>query len=279
MFRITLRATSVAALCTAAVLSTATLRADEPDSLPLPRAKAPRVLKLPAEPGEAAAPAGEKTPPPVTNPLRAGDPAGAKPTEPPADAPAKTADGKSDAELPRPAGKPGRAPDPAGSKADGAKKDTKKDDAKKEPSPDGRCDDCGSRVCVAKECVPKLEEKEITKVCWDSKCEDFCVPGRSIWCGTKCQKDDCGCWSHDIWKPTCAEVRTRVVPVRKTTKRKVPSVKWKVVERCACCRAKAPCGEKPKPDGQPAPAKADGEGAKKTAALPGFDWPWATWLR
>lgn len=253
-------------------------RADDPDALPPPRPKAPQALKLPD------------------------DAAAAK-----------------DAELPRPAGKPGRAPDPDDGKADGAEKAAKKQQAKKDPPPaDGRCDDCGSCVCVAKVCVPKLEEKEITKVCWDAKCEDFCVPGPSVWCGTKCQKDDCGCWSHEIWKPTCAEVRTRVVPVRKTTKRKVPSVKWTVVERCACCRAKAPCGtaadatskEKQAKDTQAqgetsqAPAGAakgetptekpdspkpgatnpdDAPAPKKTAARPatgpGFTWPWATWLR
>jgi hypothetical protein len=35
-------------------------------------------------------------------------------------------------------------------------------------------------------------------------------------------------------------VKTRVVPVRKETKRKVPAVEWKVEERCTCCRRK-PC--------------------------------------
>ena len=275
MLRSTIRPVTVA-LCAAAMLSAAPLRADEPDALPLPRAKPSRVPKMPAEAGDPGTPAGNTNPPAMTNPLRRVDPAEAKPA---------------DAELPRPAGKPGRAPDPAGAKADAATKDAPKDDARKDARPDGCCDECGGRVCVTKVCVPKLGKKEITKVCWDATCEDFCVPGPSVRCGTTCGQDDCGCWSHEVWKPTCAEVRTRVVPVRKTTKRTVPSVEWKVVERCACCRAKAPCGEMPKsdgdgkaadakePGGQPAPAKADGEGAKKTAALPGFEWPWATWLR
>lgn len=267
MTRIMSRAAPVAALCAAAALLVPRLRADEPDALPRPRAKAPQTLALPAE---------EPKPEEPKAPDQGGDGAGA--------------------ELPRPAGKPGRAPDPDGAKGDGATNNATKDDAKKEPPPpDGRCDECGSCRCVAKVCVPKLKEKEITKVCWDAKCEDFCVPGPSEWCGTKCGKDDCGCWSHEMWKPTCAEVRTRVVPVRKTTKRKVPSVEWKVVERCACCRAKAPCGEMPKTDGdgkgagpkesdgKAAPAQPAGDGAKKTAGRPdtasGFTWPWAIWLR
>ncbi len=270
MLRSTIRPVAVA-LCAAAMLSAAPLRADEPDALPLPRAKPPRVPKVPAEAGEPGTPAGNTNPPAMTNPLRRVDPAEAKPA---------------DAELPRPAGKPGRAPDPAGAKADAATKDATKDDARKDARPDGCCDECGGRVCVTKVCVPKLGKKEITKVCWDATCEDFCVPGPSVWCGTTCGKDDCGCWSHEVWKPTCAEVRTRVVPVRKTTKRTVPSVEWKVVERCACCRAKGGCSGIPKGDDDTPSPRAEGpaDGSpKKTAALPvakpGFTWPWGNWLR
>ena len=116
----------VAVACT--MLLATPSRADDPDALPTPRPKAPQALKLPD------------------------DPTAAK-----------------DAELPRPAGKPGRAPDPEGAGKEGAKagaeKEAKKDAKKEPPPPDGRCDQCGSRVCVSKQCVPKLEEKEITKVC------------------------------------------------------------------------------------------------------------------
>lgn len=191
------------------------------------------------------------------------------------------------AELPPPANVRAAGADPA------AKEGGKKGSGKETTAADGRCDECGSCRCVAKVCVPKMTEKEITKVCWDSKCEDFCIPGPSVRCGTTCGSDECGCWSHAVWKPTCARVATRVVPVKKTTKRKVPSVEWKVVERCACCRAKAPCGvgdpsaaakdgarqddaaETPGPD-------AGGEAAKKPASRPSaarIAWPWDGWLR
>ena len=124
-----------------------------------------------------------------------------------------------------------------------------KSSAPKEPEPekkppdstDGRCDICGSCACVRKVCVPKPKDREIKKVCWSYKCEDFCIPGPSEYCGKKCGKDECGCWSYDVWKPTCAEVRTKKVPVRTEVKRKVPGVEWKPEERCAACRGQA-CG-------------------------------------
>ena len=101
---------------------------------------------------------------------------------------------------------------------------------------DGRCDGCGGCEGVRKVCVPKPVEREIKKVCWDAKCEEFCVPGPSEYCGRKQGRDECGCWWYDIWKPSCAEVRTRQVPVKRVTTRKVPGVEWKLEERCAACR-------------------------------------------
>ena len=91
-------------------------------------------------------------------------------------------------------------------------------------------------MCVHRVCVAKRTEKEIIKICWSYKCEDFCIPGPSIYCGEKCLHDTCGCWTHSLWKPTCAEVRTKRVPVKNVVKRKVPGVEWKVEERCKECR-------------------------------------------
>jgi len=137
------------------------------------------------------------------------------------------------AELPPPATEAAKAGSMAGAKAD-ATNDGK---AKKKPDPsDGRCDRCDGCVCVHRVCVAKRTEKEIVKVCWSYKCEDFCIPGPSIYCGEKCSHDTCGSWTHSIWKPTCAEVRTKRVPVKNVVKRKVPGVEWKVEERCKECR-------------------------------------------
>jgi hypothetical protein len=101
---------------------------------------------------------------------------------------------------------------------------------------DGRCDQCGGCAGVLKVCVPKPKEREIKKTCWSYKCEDFCIPGPSEYCGRKCGKDECGSWSYDIWKATCAAVRTKKVPVKTEVIRKVPGVEWKPEERCASCR-------------------------------------------
>lgn len=116
----------------------------------------------------------------------------------------------------------------------------KEPEAAKKPvdSNDGRCDVCGGCACVRKVCVPKPKEREIKKICWSYKCEDFCIPGPSEYCGTKCGKDECGCWSYEVWKPTCAQIRTKKVPVKTEVKRKVPGVEWTPEERCSACRGR-----------------------------------------
>jgi hypothetical protein len=85
-------------------------------------------------------------------------------------------------------------------------------------------------------CVKTLTEKEVTKVCWGYRSEEVCIPGPSIFCGTRHHRDDCGCWTCWLWKPTCAEIITKRVPVKKEVTRKIPAVEWKVEERCCACR-------------------------------------------
>jgi hypothetical protein len=102
--------------------------------------------------------------------------------------------------------------------------------------PDGRCDRCGGCDRVGTICVKKMTEREITKVCWDFRSEQVVIPGPSMFCGTRHHHDDCGCWTCRIWRPTCAEVITRRVPVKKEVQRKVPAVEWSVEERCWDCR-------------------------------------------
>jgi hypothetical protein len=117
---------------------------------------------------------------------------------------------------------------------------------------DGVCDRCGCSACLHRVCVPKRIEKEIIKVCWDYKCEEICIPGRSRKCGVECRQDECGCWSFDVWEPTCARVKSRRVPVKTEVKRKVPAIEWVVEYRCARCSeadgvdAHTP-GKKPQP--------------------------------
>jgi hypothetical protein len=95
--------------------------------------------------------------------------------------------------------------------------------------------------------VPSTEEKK--KTCYECKCEDFCVPGPSLWCGRKCESipygesDSCGCadggccLTWNLWKPRgCAQLRTRKVLVAHEVKKEVPSYKWEVEYLCDECR-------------------------------------------
>ena len=99
------------------------------------------------------------------------------------------------------------------------------------------CDGCGCQPCTRKVCRLVCEPKEETKKVYSCKCEDFCIPGRSICCKKPC---DCHWWcclccDHYTYKPTCGCVRTRVVPVITTETKKVPSYKCVVEEVCTRC--------------------------------------------
>jgi hypothetical protein len=104
------------------------------------------------------------------------------------------------------------------------------------PLPDGRCDHCGSCTGVRRQCVVKEVVREKKKVCWDAECVPHCIPGPSEHCGTACGRDECGCYTYDLWKPTCARVAMKTVPVRREVTRKVPGLEWTVEERCDACR-------------------------------------------
>jgi len=104
------------------------------------------------------------------------------------------------------------------------------------PTRDGRCDRCGGCDRVQTVCVTTLTEKEVTKVCWGYRCEQVCIPGPSVFRGTRHHQDDCGCWTCWLWKPTSAEVITRRVPVKQEVRRKVPAAERTVEERCCDCR-------------------------------------------
>ncbi len=116
------------------------------------------------------------------------------------------------------------------------------------------CAHCGvhSHCRAVCRCVPSTEEKK--EVCFECRCEDFCIPGPSIWCGRKCEamplpENQCGCpqnccISWNVWKPRCAEVRTKRVLVIHEVKKEVPSFKWEVEYLCdecqRCCAEAAP---------------------------------------
>jgi hypothetical protein len=103
---------------------------------------------------------------------------------------------------------------------------------------EGTCARCGCCACLQRVCVAKPIEKEVVKVCWSVACEEVCIPGPSTPCGVQHERDKCGCWSYRLWKPSCARIKTRHVPVKTEVKRKVPAYEWVVEYRCAnCCQA------------------------------------------
>ncbi len=101
---------------------------------------------------------------------------------------------------------------------------------------DGHCDHCGSCQQIRRVPVPKPVTIEKTKVCWEVKHEDVILPGPSCLCGKHHGRDDCGCFWYQLWKPTCAKVITKTVPVKREMIREVPGFEWTVEERCCHCR-------------------------------------------
>ncbi|MBI2824555.1 MAG: hypothetical protein HYX69_07715 [Planctomycetia bacterium] len=99
------------------------------------------------------------------------------------------------------------------------------------------CQGCGCRPCTKKVCRLVCETKEVTKKVYSCKCEDFCIPGRSICCKKPCDCHGlCGLFcDHYTYKPTCGCVRTRVVPVITNETKTVPSYKCVVEEVCTRC--------------------------------------------
>jgi hypothetical protein len=102
--------------------------------------------------------------------------------------------------------------------------------------PDGRCDRCGGCTGVRRVCVVKPVVREQKKVCWDAKSVPHCIPGRSLFCGTCRGQDACGCYTYEVWQPTCARVIIKTEPVKREVTRKVPGFEWTVEERCTACR-------------------------------------------
>jgi hypothetical protein len=112
------------------------------------------------------------------------------------------------------------------------------------------CDQCGCRQHCKKVCRLVCGKKKEIKIEYSCECEDFCVPGRSVKCGEKCECNRLGIkCCHAVLKPVCAEVRTKRVLVKKEVEKEVPDYKWVVEE--VCCH----CGQAVKADDAPAAGK------------------------
>lgn len=97
------------------------------------------------------------------------------------------------------------------------------------------CAGCGCQPCTRKVCRLICETKEVSKPVYECKCEDFCIPGRSISCRAPCDCPGECCKDHTIYKPTCGCVRSRTVLVIKKETKKVPAYKCVVEEVCTHC--------------------------------------------
>ncbi len=97
------------------------------------------------------------------------------------------------------------------------------------------CPQCGCGQCK-KVCKLVCETKKETVWCYDCKCEDFCIPGKSCLLGSKCVPNTCDpCKTHRefCWAPSCGPVRQKMVllKVPKTVEKTV----YKCVVECVCC--------------------------------------------
>jgi hypothetical protein len=105
------------------------------------------------------------------------------------------------------------------------------------------CHRCGCHACCHKVCRVICETKTVGEVTYTCECEDFCVPGPSIRCGTKSDCDaDCEGCEHCHQKPNyvpgCATVHTRKKLVRHVTQKQVPNYRWVVEYLCDGCAEK-----------------------------------------
>jgi len=158
----------------------------------------------------------------------------------------------------------------------------------------GHCARCGGEGCQ-KVCRLVCDEKELEVNCWDSKCEEFCVPGHCKLgckhgapacrdggfgcadgvCDAKC--DACGSGTCDhglgakkfVWRdtiPGCARIFTQKKLLKKVEKKKVKTYKWVLEDLCGKCRDG--CESAPVPEGTPVPPVPEGAKDDHVALLP-----------
>ncbi len=118
------------------------------------------------------------------------------------------------------------------------------------------CDECGcvNECSGGKICKLICEEKTISVVCYKCEDEEFCIPDPSCkgckHCEAACDEPCSGCTCANgctdtackkgkrfvwfSWKPSTAQLATKKKLFKKTVKKKIPSYKWVVVDRCDC---------------------------------------------
>jgi hypothetical protein len=93
------------------------------------------------------------------------------------------------------------------------------------------CQQCGCAEGCQRICRLVCDKKEVVKVTYSCKCEDFCVPCKSH------QVKNCDCCSEPSWIPGGAKMRSRKVLVRNEEKEAKPTYKYVVEYLCPQCQA------------------------------------------
>ena len=129
------------------------------------------------------------------------------------------------------------------------------------------CPHCGCHN-LTKVCRMIPEIKKVPKVEYSSKCDDFCLPGRSHCVGTQCVTDCNGCCkSEKVYEPNCGRVRMISKLVKTTTMVEKSSFKCVVETICEQCGGNCDCQNSPVPCARPAPSGAGGQGPPTVPAI------------
>jgi hypothetical protein len=104
------------------------------------------------------------------------------------------------------------------------------------------CAKCGCNAPTRKVCrvVEGVEKK--SKVSYSTECQDFCIPGKSEFCGYKTECGPCGTKKlKKVWKPTCGEAASKRMLVKTTKSEEEKTHKYEVVEVCNACSGHGRC--------------------------------------
>jgi len=104
------------------------------------------------------------------------------------------------------------------------------------------CAKCGCNAPTRKVCRVVEGTEKKSKVSYSTKCEDFCIPGKSEFCGYKTECGPCGTKKcKKVWKPTCGEAATKRMLVKTTKSEEKKTHEYEVVEICNACAGHGRC--------------------------------------
>lgn len=106
----------------------------------------------------------------------------------------------------------------------------------------GVCSQCGCDAPTRKICRVVEDVKKTSKTSYSCECEDFCIPGKSDFCGYKTECGPCGeTKCKKVWKPTCGESAKKTVLMKTVTPKETKTHKYEVIEVCDACAGHGRC--------------------------------------